>query len=52
MPTLTNVEIEYLRKFSNKLFDFLFQDLNLSEKRADEIAEEVIALIQKKAENK
>lgn len=52
MPQITKTEEEAIRKFSNKLFDFLFQDLNLSEDRADKIAIEIIALIQKRVEGK
>jgi len=52
MPKLTDSEEKLLRKFSNKIYDFLYQDLNLSEKRADEICWAVVSLIMKEAENR
>ena len=51
MPKLTKQELESLDEFSNELFDFLYQDLNLSEEIADKIAIEIINLIQNKVEN-
>lgn len=52
MPILTNSELALLSRFSNKIYDFIYQNLNLSEVRADEITREVILLIVKRAENK
>lgn len=51
MPTLTHFELDILRKLSNKIFDILYQDLNLNEKRADEITHKVIDLIEREAKS-
>ena len=52
MPSLTEKETKRLADFSNKVYDFLYAELDLSEKSADEIARRVISLIQRMAENK
>lgn len=52
MPQITKLEAQLIRKFSNKLFDFIHQDLNCEEKRADQIAEEIITVLIKRIENR
>lgn len=51
MPKLSEFEQELLRRLSNKIFDVLYVDIALEEKRANEITEEVMTLIRRKCES-
>lgn len=52
MPQLTDIELKHLDRLSNRIYDVLFQELDLSEGNADRITNAVMSLIKDMAAGK